>query len=81
MGETLPIGQRTLATRLRERNLLIEHETMGGKKRNTVRRTVEGQRRDVLCLLASSLLSHTSAPSAPSCQDDDETSGEQEGDQ
>jgi hypothetical protein len=64
-GESLPLTPRTLAKRLHERGLLAAVETNAGRTRLAVRRTLEGQRREVICLRPDSLSSPTSAPSAP----------------
>jgi hypothetical protein len=63
-GEGLAIGSRTLATRLREANLLAQVYRSGDKVRNTVVRVVEGQSRHVLCLRADSLTLYSSVKSA-----------------
>jgi hypothetical protein len=64
-GDALPVSPRTLHRRLHERGLLLAVEMHGGKTRYAVRRTLEGRRRDVLCLRADTLTSSASAPSAP----------------
>jgi hypothetical protein len=64
-GESLPISPRTLNKRLHERGLLAAVETHAGKTRFTIRRTLEGQCREVICLRADSLSPPASAPSAP----------------
>jgi hypothetical protein len=64
-GEALPISPRTMHKRLHERGLLAVVETYNGRTRFTVRRTLEGRRREVLCLRADSLSAPASAPSAP----------------
>jgi hypothetical protein len=63
-GEGLAIGERALATRLREAKLLTQVYQWSGKVRNTVARVVEGQTRQVLCLRADSLTLYSSAQSA-----------------
>jgi hypothetical protein len=64
-GDGLPVSPRTLHRRLHERGLLVAVEAQGGKTRYAVRRTLEGRRRDVLCLRADALSPSASAPSAP----------------
>jgi hypothetical protein len=64
-GECLTVTPRTLNKRLRERGLLAAVDSHRGRTRYAVRRTLEGQRRDVLCLLSDSLSPPASAPSAP----------------
>lgn len=64
-GESLAVAPRTLNKRLSERGLLAAVDTHNGRTRFAVRRTLEGQRRDVLCLMESSLSQPVSAPSAP----------------
>jgi hypothetical protein len=64
-GESLPVSVRTLNKRLHERGLLAAVEAHAGKTRYAVRRTLEGQRRDVICLRADSLSPPDSAPGAP----------------
>ncbi len=54
-GESLPVSARTLTKRLHEKKLLAVTDTAGGKTRYTVRRTLQGERREVLCLFARSL--------------------------
>jgi hypothetical protein len=55
VGDALSITVPTLTKRLKEHGRLASTESHGGKPRNTVRRTLEGRRRDVLHLHASSL--------------------------
>jgi hypothetical protein len=64
-GDNLAIAPRTLMSRLHEKGLLGAMERHGGKTRLTVRRTLEGQRREVISLRADSLYPPDSAPSAP----------------
>jgi hypothetical protein len=65
-GDGLSVSPRTLHRRLHERGLLRAVEGQGGKTRYTVRRTLDGRRRDVLFLCAADLTpSPASAPSAP----------------
>jgi hypothetical protein len=71
-GESLAVSPRTLNKRLHERGLLAAVEAQGGRTRFAVRRTLEGQRREVLCLRADSLTPSTSAPSAPADQNQPE---------
>jgi hypothetical protein len=52
-GTSIPIKQRTLWKRLAEQGLLASRESTRGT--NTVRRTIEGMRRDLLHLPASAL--------------------------
>jgi hypothetical protein len=68
-GDSLPVSARTLNKRLFERGLLAAVETHGGKTRYAVRRTLQGQRREVICLRADALSPPASAPSAPSAPD------------
>ena len=60
-GEALMITLHTLKRRLDERGLLASTEAHGGKKRLDVRRTLQGQRREVLHLEIGRL----SAPEVP----------------
>lgn len=55
VGEPLTITLHTLKRRLRERWLLASIETRGGRDRLEVRRTLQGQRRDVLHLTIGAL--------------------------
>jgi hypothetical protein len=59
-GEALAISPRTLRRRLKERGLLAS--TDAGRGVLTVRRVLEGKRREVLHLLATSLLSEPDQP-------------------
>jgi hypothetical protein len=52
-GEALPVSPRTLRKRLKERGLIASTEP--GREVLTVRRTLEGKRREVLHLLVASL--------------------------
>ncbi len=54
-GEGFAIQEKTLHKRLAERGMLQSTEKTGGKKRLTVRRTIEGQRRQLLHVLWPSL--------------------------
>jgi hypothetical protein len=69
MGEPIPLGPKTLGKRLRDRKLTT---TEAGRDRNTVRKTLEGARREVLHLLPGSLLDPRSALSFQSDHATDE---------
>jgi hypothetical protein len=64
-GDSLAIAPRTLIKRLHEKGLLSATEERGGKLRLTVRRTLEGQRREAVSLSAESLFPQESGPSGP----------------
>ena len=64
-GDHVAITSQTLAKRLHQKNLLAATEVSGNKTRLKVRRILEGQRRDVICLKEESLFPSESAPSAP----------------
>jgi hypothetical protein len=53
-GESLPVAPRTLYKRLHERGLLAAVDQRGCGTRYTVRRTLNGRQRAVICLLAHS---------------------------
>jgi hypothetical protein len=74
-GECIHIAPRTLNKRLFERGLLADIEKHGSKTRYTVRRMLEGQRRDVICVLPDSLSAPRSAPSAPDAVSDGQPLG------
>jgi hypothetical protein len=54
-GESLVIGSRTLWKRLHEKGVLAGTERRGGKLRMSVRRTIGGERRDLLMLKRQSI--------------------------
>jgi hypothetical protein len=54
-GESLPISARTMRKRLHERRLLASTGMCRGRQSFTIRRTLEGTRREVLHLLVTSL--------------------------
>ena len=56
-GTSIPIKQRTLWKRLAEQGLLVSRDSARGT--NTVRRTIEGMRRDLLHLRPSALAAGT----------------------
>jgi hypothetical protein len=62
-GDGLAISPRTLRRRLRERGLLAS--VGGGRETLTVRRTLDGKRREVLHLHAASLFSGPDQPDQP----------------
>jgi hypothetical protein len=68
-GTSIPIKQRTLWKRLAEQGLLASRDQARGT--NTVRRTVEGMRRDVLHLRASTLAAETDQPNDETDQRDE----------
>lgn len=72
-GDPLAVLPRTLRKRLHERGLLKAVGSRGGRERLTVRRVLEGVRREVLCL-DSSTVSYR-AGSAPSAPFEDEDAG------
>jgi hypothetical protein len=53
-GQSLTVQQRTLSKRLKESGMLVSHEA--SRDRLTIRRTVEGSRKEVLHLSASLIL-------------------------
>ena len=55
-GEALSVTLQTLKKRLKERGLLASTESVGGRERLEVRRTLEGNRRTVLHLRSSTLV-------------------------
>lgn len=64
-GESLPVSERTLWTRMRERGLLVAWDAT--RQRNTVRVTLERMRREVIRLRTSTLFANRpSQPSQPS---------------
>ncbi|HEY7155026.1 MAG TPA: DUF3854 domain-containing protein [Gemmataceae bacterium] len=63
-GQSLTVSARTLSKRMHERGLLAVDER-GGKTHLTVRRTVEGRRREVIFLSVVCLPLNESVPSGP----------------
>jgi hypothetical protein len=65
-GEALPVSAATLRRRLAERGLLVRE---GAREATTIRRTVEGQRRAVLCVRTDALITradiHPENPDQP----------------
>jgi hypothetical protein len=55
-GEALSVTLQTLKKRLKEQGLLASTESIGGRERLEVRRTLEGNRRTVLHLRSSTLV-------------------------
>jgi len=55
-GEALSVTLQTLKKRLKEQGLLASTESIGGRERLEVRRTLEGTRRSVLHLRSSTLV-------------------------
>ena len=72
-GTSLPIKQRTLWKRLAEQGHLVSRDRARGT--NTVRRTIGGQRRDVLHLKAWNLTIETDQPGAETAQTDQQPAG------
>jgi hypothetical protein len=66
-GETLPINQRTLWRRMREKGLLSSWDQ--SRQRNTVRRSLEGVRHREVIHLHADTLSTCTRPSTPSTTD------------
>jgi hypothetical protein len=55
-GEALSVTLQTLKKRLKEQGLLASTESVGGRERLEVRRTLEGNRRTILHLRSSTLV-------------------------
>jgi hypothetical protein len=65
-GTALAVTERTLRRRLSERGILLATGSRSGRAQLTVRRVVEGVRRELMCIGASSLYpAHGSTPSTP----------------
>ena len=65
-NDNIPVTQRTLHKRLNERGILVSCDQGRGKL--TVRRTLEGKRRNVLHLLSDTLMAEETAQSAQKTQ-------------
>jgi hypothetical protein len=66
-GNSLAVAEHTLRRRLHERELLVTIGSRSGRVQLTIRRVVEGARREVLHLRADTVyLAHTPTPATPS---------------